>query len=514
MGIRMKPSGVGGMAVMEGVMMKNKAEYAVAVRKPNKEIVIEKGTYNDFSDKVKLFKLPIFRGMLAFVDSMVIGVKVLNFSSSFFEEEEESQTKKKKENSNDRKNKKKNYDDDFEIDEVSATKVDEDDQKSTLCQEDQKKEKKQTDKSNAILMALAVIISIIMSVGLFMVLPVLITNLFSTFVTNHYMLAFIEGILRLTIFIGYVILAAKMPEIKRVFMYHGAEHKTINCLENGFELTVENVRWQSKQHKRCGTSFMLLVIIISLIFFIAIPVEGIALRVISRILFIPFIAGISYEFIRYAGQSDNKFVNILSKPGLLMQGLTTKEPDDSMIEVAIQSVGAVFDCKSFLEASVKEEKKANSKTKNKTNNKTNDKTNDKTNNKINSNANNKLNSKTNSKPVEKNANSKTANVNKPETVLKATEILKETEQQKEEIAKTIRSEKDDSATRTATHTSTHTSTLISSHTTTGKRNHGTEPIHFKTAAPDKTEEEDDEILRALDKFFDDNHKEGKSGEHK
>ncbi|NLP35587.1 MAG: DUF1385 domain-containing protein [Clostridiales bacterium] len=306
----MKPSGIGGMAVMEGVMMKNQDTYAVAVRKPNNEIVVEKNTQKSFSDKVKLFKLPIFRGMLVFVESLVIGIKVLNFSASFFEDEEE----------------------------------------------EDKKKKNNEQQSNALLMALAVILSIGMSIALFMVLPVLISSIFSKLITNPYALALVEGLIRITIFIGYVLAASQMKEIKRVFMYHGAEHKTINCLENGFELTVENVRFQSKQNKRCGTSFMLFVMIISLIIFIFLPSGNLAWRILSRVLLIPVISGISYEFIRLAGRTDNVVLDILSKPGLLMQGLTTKEPDDSMIEVAIKSVETIFDWQAFLESSDDEKK--------------------------------------------------------------------------------------------------------------------------------------------------------------
>ena len=332
----MKPSGIGGMAVMEGVMMKNKDIYAVAVRKPDNEIAVDVNTHHDFSDKVKLFKLPIFRGMLAFVDSLVVGIKVLNYSASFFEEEEETLTNKKK-NRNDS---------------VAATTEKADlNIASDMEKEAVTKEIKKDDKTNALLMAFAVLISIVMSVALFMVLPVLITNLFSRVITNQIIINLIEGVLRLAIFIGYVILASRMNEIKRVFMYHGAEHKTINCLENGYELTVENVRRQSKQHKRCGTSFMLLVILISLIFFLFLPSLNLLGRVLSRVLLVPFIAGVSYEFIRLAGKSENKVVTILSQPGLWMQGLTTKEPDDSMIEVAIKSVEAVFDWRAFLKNS-------------------------------------------------------------------------------------------------------------------------------------------------------------------
>lgn len=304
----MKPSGVGGMAVIEGVMMKNKDKYAVAVRKPDNEIVVELNTQKNFADKVKIFKLPIFRGMLAFVDSLVTGMKVLNFSSSFFDEEE---------------------------DEISVT--------------DSKKAHKK-EKEDSLLMVAAVILSIVISIALFMVLPVLISSLFSGFITTKFSISLLEGIIRLTIFIIYILAASQMKEIKRVFMYHGAEHKTINCLENGFELTIENVKWQSRRHKRCGTSFMLLVMVISLIFFLILPTRDLVWKIISRIVLVPVIAGISYEFIRLAGKSDNFIVNLISKPGLLLQGITTKEPDDDMIEVAIASVEAVFDWRGFLES--------------------------------------------------------------------------------------------------------------------------------------------------------------------
>ena len=313
---------------MEGVMMKNQDTYAVAVRKPNNEIVVEKSTYKNFSDKVKLFKLPIFRGMLVFVDSLVIGLKTLNYSASFFEDEEGQEQDKKKDKKKDkRKGKKKNK------------------------KKDRKEDRKKEEQSNALMMAAAVVLSIGLSIALFMVLPVLISSIFSKLITNYYALTLMEGLIRLAIFIGYVFAASQMSEIKRVFMYHGAEHKTINCVENGFELKVENVRWQSRQNKRCGTSFMLFVMLISLIIFLFLPSGNLAWRISSRVLLIPVISGISYEFIRLAGKTDNVVLNFLSKPGLLLQGLTTREPDDSMIEVAIKSVEAVFDWQAFLESS-------------------------------------------------------------------------------------------------------------------------------------------------------------------
>lgn len=304
----MRPSGIGGQAVIEGVMMKNKDTYAVAVRKPNNEIVVEKQEYKSFSEKHPIFKLPILRGVLAFVESMVLGMRTLTFSASFFEDEEEVKPGKL---------------------ETAVGNV-------------------FKDKAESVFTGLTVIISLIMAIGIFMFIPFFVAGLLEERITSTVTLAIIEGVLRITIFVAYVLVISQMKDIKRVFMYHGAEHKTINCIENGFDLTVENVKWQSKQHKRCGTSFMLIVMIVSIIFFIFIRVDTFWLRLVLRLLLIPVIAGISYEFIRLAGRSESAIVNILSKPGMWMQGLTTKEPDEEMIEVAIQSVEAVFDWKSYL----------------------------------------------------------------------------------------------------------------------------------------------------------------------
>lgn len=304
----MKPSGIGGMATIEGVMMRNKDEYAIAVRKPNKEIVVEKKEYKSFSNKVKLFKLPIFRGILSFIESLVIGMKVINFSASFFEDEEGEDVNEKT-----------------------------------------------SESGNIWVMIAAVVLALAITILLFMVLPVVISNFIAGWIDNRFWLNLIEGLIRIGIFIGYVLLASRMEEIQRVFQYHGAEHKAINCIEHGFELNIENVRWQSKEHKRCGTSFVFYVIIISLIVFIILPPMDIGPRIISRILLLPLISGISYEFIRLAGKSENIIVNLLSKPGLLMQKLTTKEPEDDMIEVAIEAVEAVFDWQAFIEAAPADE---------------------------------------------------------------------------------------------------------------------------------------------------------------
>ena len=436
----MKPSGIGGMAVMEGVMMKNKEEYAIAVRKPDNEIVVQKSIHKDFSDRVKLFKLPIFRGMLAFVDSMVIGVKALNFSASFFDDEDDSQTRKKK-----------------------AAKNKQSESKAETADKNTADNQKAGDsKSNAVLMVLAVLFSIILSVALFMVLPALIIELLKKFISNRFLLSLVEGLLRLAIFICYVVFASMLTDIKRVFMYHGAEHKTINCLENGFELTVENVRWQSKQHKRCGTSFMLLVILISLLIFMIFPATGLFWRVISRILLVPFIAGISYEFIRLAGRSESSLVNILSKPGLWMQGLTTKEPDDAMIEVAIKSVEAVFDWRAFLADNREQDKTGRRK------------------------------QKISASAVSRAGRAKEAGDSTGDEVKPSGKAYRAVEKKNRDI---------DNTETAASLEKVKVGYDIK------KRSGYTTPIVFKNTAVETLDDEDDEILIALDKYFDDGGKE-------
>ncbi len=523
MGVKMRPSGIGGMAVMEGVMMKNKEEYAVAVRKPNNEISIEKSTHKDFSDKVKLFKLPIFRGMLAFVDSMVVGVKVLNYSASFFEEEEEKPKKSKKNNSK-ISDDKKALDDtsDFEMEEVSIPHTSKENLKHTDLNI-MKANTKKDDKSSALLMALAVLISIVLSVALFMVLPVFLTNLLSSVIESRLIMNLLEGVIRLVIFIGYVILAARMPEIKRVFMYHGAEHKTINCMENGLELTVQNVKKQSKQHKRCGTSFMLLVILISLVFFMLLPSGSLTWRVLSRVLLVPFIAGISYEFIRLAGKSDNKIIDILSKPGLFMQGLTTREPDNSMIEVAIEAVGAVFDWRAFLEHSKedKKDKDSNSAKQSKQLKQSSDSKKGK--------------SATQTSALKKEKTLKQEDVLKKEKTIKQEEVLKKENSLKQKnISKqdnTLKQEVENKNSLKQESTLKIDNTLNKSENknkiASNQENPGNKTNLLKQGnqtnstaersritsvrgKQERDEEEDDEILKALDKFFDD----GKQGTSK
>lgn len=304
----MKYSGIGGQAVIEGIMMKNKDDYATAVRKPNGEIEIQKDTYVSMTEKVKFFALPFVRGIFSFADSMILGMKTLTFSASFFEDDEGSEPSKTEQ----------------WLDRVFGEKLEK------------------------MLMTAVMIFSVVMAICIFMVLPLLIANVFRRFITSSTLMAVIEGVIRIAIFIIYIKLISNMEDIKRTFMYHGAEHKCINCIEHGLELNVENVRKSSKQHKRCGTSFLIIVMIISILFFMVIRVDNVWLRIVSRIVLIPVLAGVSYEFLRLAGRSDSGLVNLLSKPGMWMQNMTTKEPDDSMIEVAIAAVETVFDWRAYL----------------------------------------------------------------------------------------------------------------------------------------------------------------------
>ena len=319
----MRYSGIGGQAVMEGVMMKNQDKYAVAVRKPDQEIVVEVAEYSGLVANKKIKNMPIVRGVVNFIESLTLGMKTLMFSASFFEDEEEEAKKQ------DRK----------------ASSAENEELSEEAARTRQEREKKKEDA----MMGGTVALSIVLAVAIFMVLPYFISLFFQRFITSQIWITLLEGVIRLAIFVGYVAAISLMPDIRRVYMYHGAEHKCINCIEHGLDLTVENVRGSSKEHKRCGTSFLLIVMLISIVFFMFIRVENGILKLCLRILLIPVIAGVSYEFIRLAGRSDNFLVNLLSKPGLWLQHLTTKEPDDAMIEVGIASVEAVFDWRSYVE---------------------------------------------------------------------------------------------------------------------------------------------------------------------
>lgn len=301
-------SGIGGQAVLEGIMMKNKENYAVAVRKPNGEIAVELENYQGVLHGSRIKEIPFIRGIFNFIDSLILGTKALNYSASFYEEEDEKESKLDK-----------------AVDKVTKGNADK------------------------VLTALTTVISVILAVGIFVVLPYFIASLFEGVIRNRSLMAIMEGVLRILIFILYVWGISAMKDIKRLYQYHGAEHKCINCVEKGRPLTVHNVMRSSRLHKRCGTSFIFFVLFVSIILFFFIRVDNVVEKVVLRVLLMPVVAGISYEIIRLAGRSDNLFIRILSAPGMWIQRMTTKEPDESMAEVAIAAVEAVFDWKKYLQ---------------------------------------------------------------------------------------------------------------------------------------------------------------------
>lgn len=301
-------SGIGGQAVLEGVMMKNKEKYAVAVRKPDGEIEVEVETYQGLAHGSKFKELPFIRGIFNFLDSLILGTRALNYSASFYEEEEGKETKFDK-----------------AMDKMSG------------------------GNGEKLLSGIVTVISIMLAVGIFIVLPYFISSLFESFIRNRSLMAIIEGVIRIALFLLYVWGISAMKDIRRLYQYHGAEHKCINCIEKGRPLTVHNVMRSSRLHKRCGTSFIFFVMLVSIVLFFFIQVDNVAEKVILRILLMPVVAGISYEIIRLAGRTDNVFIKILSAPGMWIQRMTTREPDESMAEVAIASVEAVLDWKKYLQ---------------------------------------------------------------------------------------------------------------------------------------------------------------------
>ena len=299
----MKSSNIGGQAVLEGIMMRNGSKYSVAVRKPDGEIVVDVKDYKSVIPWKTPLKIPFIRGIFNFVDSLVLGMRTLTYSAGFFEDEEEEL-----------------------LTEAEAAK---------------------REKQEKIFLNLTVAVAVILAVAIFMILPYYLSSIVERYTSSRAVMTVFEGVIRVFIFLLYILLISRTKDIKRTFMYHGAEHKCINCIEHGLELNVENVRKSSKQHKRCGTSFLFFVMIVSIIFCFFIVTESPVLRVVLRIALFPLIAGVSYEIIRLAGNSDNSFVNLLSKPGMWVQNMTTKEPDDSMIEVGIRAVEEVFDWKTW-----------------------------------------------------------------------------------------------------------------------------------------------------------------------
>ena len=304
----MKSSNIGGQAVMEGIMMRSGDQYSIGVRKPDGEIEVKVEPYKSWAKDSSIWKLPVFRGVASFFESLIVGIQCLMYSASFIEDEEEEDTGKPK----------------------------------------KEKTEEQKEKEEKWLMYGTMTFSVVFSIALFIMLPYFLANFLRHVTTSEGLIAVAEACVRMILFLGYLVLISRMKDIQRVFMYHGAEHKCINCVEHGLELNVENVMKSSREHKRCGTSFLLFVMLVSIVLFLFIRVQNPLLRLGLRILLIPVIAGISYELIRLAGRSDNFLVRIISAPGMWLQRLTTKEPDDSMIEVAIASVEAVFDWKAYL----------------------------------------------------------------------------------------------------------------------------------------------------------------------
>lgn len=296
----MRYATIGGQAVIEGVMMRNGNDYAVAVRKPDQTIEVKKDQFIGLNARWHTKKIPIIRGVLSFIDSLVLGMSTLTYSASFFEDEEEAE-----------------------------------------------KEKDKDGKSDAVFMGLTVALSVVIAVVLFMLTPFFISSLFGKVIKSPMALAVIEGLIRIAIFFIYIVAISQMKDIQRVFMYHGAEHKTINCIEHGAELTPENAAKYSRLHKRCGTSFLLIVMVVSIICFMFIRVDNMVLKIVLRVILVPVIAGVSYEVIQWAGRSESCLVNIVSKPGLMLQKLTTREPDLEMLEVAIASIEAIYDWRQF-----------------------------------------------------------------------------------------------------------------------------------------------------------------------
>ena len=350
----MKYSNIGGQAVMEGVMMRNGGKYAVAVRTVDGEIAVKTFDCRPLIKNEKIQKLPLIRGVINFVDSLVLGMTSLMYSAEFFAEETPQELEERLQDEMKKARRK--------ADRLRGQgKEDEAQAVLKKAQESADAEREAMKKrtsgatapeekkgENPVLMGLTVAFSLVMSIGLFMMLPYFLSRGLHFLNLPEALISVAEAVLRMAIFLGYLFLISRMKDIQRVFMYHGAEHKCINCIEHGMELNVENVRKSSREHKRCGTSFLLIVMVVSVIFFLFIRVRSALWRIVIRLLLLPVIAGVSYEFIRLAGRCDNALVNFLSKPGMMLQRLTTREPDDSQIEVGIASVEAIYDWRAFI----------------------------------------------------------------------------------------------------------------------------------------------------------------------
>lgn len=312
----MKSSNIGGQAVMEGIMMRHKDKYAIGVRRPDKGIELKVEDYKCIFGNAKFLKRPIIRGAVSFVDSLVVGTKCLMYSAEIVGDEEDEK-------------------------EAAAN--------AALSEEERAAKKAKEDRQFQWLLYVTVAVSIVFSVGLFMLLPYVLASFLRGAGASEFVVTVAEAFVKLALFMGYMLLISRMKDIQRTFMYHGAEHKCINCVEHGLPLTVDNVMGSSRQHKRCGTSFLFLVMLVSIfLHFIFVLVPNYWVRLFGRLLMVPVVSGISFEIIQWAGRTDSKFADIMSRPGLAMQKFTTKEPTPDMVEVAIRAVEAVFDWRTYL----------------------------------------------------------------------------------------------------------------------------------------------------------------------
>lgn len=336
---RQHNSGIGGQAVLEGVMMRNKDKYAIAVRKSDGSIIVKEETYKGILAGSPLKKIPFVRGIFVFIDSMILGLRCTDYSATIYAEDDpDAEPDEKTEDS---------------MAEAVRNAAALEKADGSVHEEEKKSQGKPAEEEKEslgerIMMTLVMIVSLVIALGLFMALPVFLASHVVRFLGNPALLSLFEGVIRIAIFVIYILLISQMKDIRRLFQYHGAEHKCINCLESGHELTVENASKATRLHKRCGSSFILFVMLVSIVLFFFIRVRNPLARVGIRILLLPVISGISYELIRFAGSSDNPVIALLSKPGLWLQGLTTREPDQEMIEAAIASVEAVFDWRAYL----------------------------------------------------------------------------------------------------------------------------------------------------------------------
>ena len=312
----MKSSNIGGQAVMEGIMMRHKDKYSIAVRRPDNEIELKVEDYKCVFGNAKFLKYPLIRGVVSFVDSLVVGTKCLMYSAEIAGDEEDEEEKE---------------------------------EDAALSEEELAAKKAKEDKQFKWLLYVTVAVSIVVSVAAFMLLPYALASLCRRVGTSEFAVTIVEAFVKLALFMGYMLLISRMKDIQRTFMYHGAEHKCINCVEHGLPLTVDNVLASSRLHKRCGTSFLFLVMLVSIfLHFIFVLVPFYWVRLFGRLLMVPVVAGISFEIIQWAGRSDSKLADFFSKAGLAMQKLTTKEPTADMAEVAIRAVEAGFDWKAYL----------------------------------------------------------------------------------------------------------------------------------------------------------------------